>query len=206
MPDSIEELKNLDALMRAERIDINDVRQHIDAVQVFAQVTASARLTDCFHSRPSLRHRTSVLQTMASHVRLPWPSHPCPFHERAHSFLLSLVQAEMAQVLSLCNFTEAKGDAESLPGDETESEASKPASDLQINSNFLQGDKIDSASDFASDISERNNEEEVENLLEGSLVAEARRLEARLGDQVRSLLALLDATSQHLRVVCRQVG
>lgn len=34
MPDSLDKLMKLDTLMRAERIDINDVRQHVDAVQV----------------------------------------------------------------------------------------------------------------------------------------------------------------------------
>jgi len=35
-PESGEELQGLDALMQAERVDINDVRQHVDTVQVIA--------------------------------------------------------------------------------------------------------------------------------------------------------------------------
>lgn len=35
-PESGEELQGLDDLMQAERVDINDVRQHVDMVQVIA--------------------------------------------------------------------------------------------------------------------------------------------------------------------------
>lgn len=116
-------------------------------------------------------------------------------------------------MLSLCNFPKAHGDDESLPSVERDSaskcsraadsvsQCPRAAYGLEVVPNTSESDE-----DVAADQSTGGRRDEEKRYDEGSLVTEARRLNASLSSQVRELLASLDETSQHLRVVCRRVN